>query len=277
MKGPRFLHHAQAVGVAGRITRPFEELIEGQAPSALTPWGGYSSNRKTGFRVREVISYGATYTETAGSFNERDDAHETVATATVEDFNLAGVVTAELILGRVNSSHPATRDDEPSITPQGSTFRGLRIAGYDIELESLVDEYTTLSTMKKLREHYRDNDKFRETFERGTFVGKKDAIQDEKKHKYFPWCRHQRSKQLPEHRGGTIVPLFLIKNPSAPGFDVHGNVVYIKDFGRVQIGELVIKSHERRLTMLRADLGSPIEGTFDAASVVGNGGHTDPP
>jgi hypothetical protein len=38
----------------------------------------------------------------------------------------------------------------------------------------------------------------------------------------------------------------------------------------------VISAYERRVTMLHVDMGSPMDGSIDAASVDGNGGTTDP-
>jgi hypothetical protein len=73
--------------------------------------------------------------------------------------------------------------------------------------------------------------------------------------------------------GTTIVPLFIVLNPSAAGFQVSGNTITVENFGTIVLGELVISDYERRLTMLHADLGSGAS----ACIVGGNGGPTDPP
>src|SRR5689334_10751517 len=143
MSGSRFLYHAHATGLSGQITRPFQQTIDVHAASALSPSGGYSSARREGFRFREILSYNAVHTETSGSPNLTTQAHTTVATGTMEGFNLCDVVTADVITGRIASSHPFTGED-PSITPLGCSFQGLRIAGRDIELESNAEEFTRL-------------------------------------------------------------------------------------------------------------------------------------
>jgi hypothetical protein len=271
----RFLYHAHAVGVAGRITRPFEETIAVQAASALSASGGYSSARQEPYRLREVFSHKGVHTEATGSHSPKTATHDTVVTATVDGFNLCDVVLADSFTARITSVHPERESAEPRITPQGSMFHKLRIAGKDIILESKVDDYDKLDSMGKLREHYKSNAQFRETFRRDAFVGQEAAL-PETRQRYFPWRRHQNPDELPEQRGVTIVPLFVVKNPSSPGFEVHGNVIWVQDFGRIHIGELVISAYERRVTMLHVDLGSPIDGSIDAASVDGNGTETPP-
>ncbi|HXF25963.1 MAG TPA: hypothetical protein VN610_01750 [Bryobacteraceae bacterium] len=274
--GGRFLYHAQAVGLSGRIVRPFDALVKAQAASALSSSGGYSSARRREYHLKQVFSHQATYTEATGSFNAKGDSHDTSATATIEEFNVGGVVKVELGVARISSSHAVSGDREPSISPQGTFLRHLTIAGNKIELESLVDDFHELDTLSKVRDRYKQDKAFREKFDSAAFVGRQSAIEDEKKHKYFPWRSRKPSDQLPEYRGLTIVPLFIIKNPSSPGFNVHGNTVHVDNFGRIQLGEMVIGSHERRVTLIHVDLGSPTEGHFTACGVVGNGGATDP-
>jgi hypothetical protein len=276
MKGPRFLYHAQASGLSGRITRPFEEVIEVKAPSALPAMGGYSTARHQDFRMRNVLSYAEVRTEAAGSYNEKTDAHETAVMATIDGFNLNDVVTAAAITARLSSVHSATLPDEPSISPRGSFFTGLRIAGRDIELESNVEQYDRLDTLKSLREHYRDSEQFRQKLNWEVHRGRHSDLPERKK-KLFPWSRNTDYESFPEYRGVTVVPLFVIKNPSEPGFEVHGNTVHVKNFGVVHLAELVISAYERRLTMLHVDLGSPLEGSVSGGSIGANGGHTDPP
>jgi hypothetical protein len=166
MDTPRFLYHGHAVGVSGRITRPFEETIAVQAPSALPTSGGYSSARQEPYRLREVFSHKGARTEATGSHSPKTETHDTAVTATVDGFNLCDVVLADSFTARITSVHPAGKPGEPRITPQGSMFHKLRIAGKDIILESKVDDYDKLDSIGKLREHYKSNAQFREGFRR---------------------------------------------------------------------------------------------------------------
>ncbi len=271
----RYLFHAHAVALSGRITRPFEELIDVQAPSALPPNGGLSSGRKRSYRLRGILSHQGAHSKTTGSFNREAKKHETLATATVQGFNLCDTVLADDITARITSIHEV--EGEHRITPQGSAFLNLRVAGRVIELEDNVDLYHELDTLEKVRENYRNNtNDFRTKFDAQGFVGRRADL-PENRWRYFPWCHRPSTGDLPGYdRGVTIVPLFIVKNPSAPGFEVHGNVIRVENFGRIHLGELVISGARRRLTMLHVDLGSPTEGDITASSVDGNGGTTDP-
>ena len=272
----RFLYHAQAVGISGQITKPTNQLISSQATSVLPPAGGYSSGRQDAYQLLEILSHTGTASEVSGSDNPTTGDHETSVTATVQGLNIGNVLLLDGCTARLSSVHPAD-GSQARITPQGSFFQNLQIAGQAIQLESRVDVYHMLDSMDKLREHYKSDAAFRNSFIEDAFVGKEKALPD-KHHRYFPWRKVTALDRLPEKQTGTtIVPLFIIKNKSAPGFTVNGNVITIENFGTIALGELVISGYERRLTMLHADLGSPTVGTLSVASAGGNGGTTDPP
>jgi hypothetical protein len=276
MSTPRFLYHASAVGLSGEIRRPFQQTIDAQAASALPRYGGRCSARFDKFQLPDILSHTGATTQVAGVYQAQSDTHETSVSATVTGFNLRGIVAADTLTSSIRSSHPASKHDEPSISIAGSQIEGLRIAGRDIVLESRLDIYTQLDTMTKLRAYYKDNAAFREDFDRAAYVGRGGELPEDV-WKFFPWRNYKRSAKLPEHRGMTIVPLYTVKNPSEPGFEVYGSVIRIHDFGRVHIGELIVESHRRRLMMLHADLGSPVEGFFSASCGDGNGSTGNPP
>jgi len=55
------------------------------------------------------------------------------------------------------------------------------------------------------------------------------------------------------------------------GISVDGNVITWKGFGRIILGEIHVKGHERRVTMLRLAMGSAAGGTAQAADGQSNG------
>src|SRR5208337_4547799 len=65
----------------------------------------------------------------------------------------------------------------------------------------------------------------------------------------------------------------LVKNmrTNAPGVTVEGHALVIPDFGKVYVAETLIGSCKRTLTMLRFELGSPVQGIAVLAQVIGNG------
>ena len=55
------------------------------------------------------------------------------------------------------------------------------------------------------------------------------------------------------------------------GGEVKDNVIVLKGFGRIFLGELLITEVSRRLTLLRLKLGSPVEGEIACAEIETNG------
>jgi hypothetical protein len=271
----RFLYNACAVGFAGRITRPLNHLIPSQATSALAPAGGYSSAREPAYKLLEIVSHQGATSEATGTDDPITHSHDTSVTATVHGLNISSVLLLESCTAYLSSVHPAD-GEPPRISPQGSFFLNLQIAGRKIELESRIDLYSELDTLDKLRKRYEEDAEFKMRFLEEAFVGKENALH-EKHRKFFPWRSTDKTEELPVTKSGTvIVPLFVVLNPSAPGFHVNVNVITVENFGTVTLGELVINGYERRVTMLQAELGSSTGGNVCAAIGAGNGGTTDP-
>jgi hypothetical protein len=275
---PRFHYHAHAIALAGEVTHPFNEIIDVQAPATIPSMGGVSSSHRKGYRLRGVLMHHGAHSQTAGRHNLKSNAHEVMAHASVGGLNIEDKLTVDFVTAHLTATYYTNADDydqEPQISPRGSMFHRLRIAGRNIELEPNVDLYHELDTMVKVRKAYSDNAKFREALDRDAFVGQ-ETILPESHHRFFPWRMHEPDGKLPEYHGHTVVPLFRVLNKNEPGvFEVRGNVVYVPDFGRIHLGELVITSYERRLTMMRADLGSPVNADVMAASGCGGGGPID--
>jgi len=271
---PRFHYHAHALALQGEITHPFSARLEPQAPSAVSPFGGFGTARADAFNLHEVVSHRGARSRTEAGHNPKTDQHYAVAHAVLEGFNISDVVTVDRISARLVAVH-STRQEEPSISPHGSTIENLRIAGHPIELVPLTGMYHELDTMQKVRDHYKTNAQFRDEFHRDAFVGKESELPS-KKHRFFPWRRHKPNGELPEFRGHTIVPLFRIVDPKIPGIEVHGTVIEIHNFGRLHVGELFISRDERRVAMLHVDMGSPQEGNLSLGIVCSGGGQTDP-
>jgi hypothetical protein len=275
----RFHYHAHAIALAGEVTHPFHEIIDVQAPATIPSMGGVSSSHRKGYRLRGVLMHHGAHTQTTGRHNLKANAHEVMAYAALGGLNIEDVLTVDFVTAHLTATyHTDSEDDdqEPQISPRGSMFHRLRIAGREIDLEPNVDLYHELDTMAKVRKAYSDNaHKFKARLDRDAFIGQ-EAKLPESHHRFFPLRRHKPDGNLPEYHERTVVPLFRVRNKNEPGvFEVRGNVVYVPDFGRIHLGELVITPYERRVTMIRADLGSPVNANVVAASGCGGGGPID--
>jgi hypothetical protein len=147
----RFLYNASALALGGRMTRPFAEVIEAQAATMLPVTGGYGSARVDKFCYRDLISFESAYSTVVG--NEGDDGTvNTLATVTIEGLNLMGVITADLVVGRLVSAY--TGGDELPAHPGGSHFVNLRVGGVEVRANPRQDFLTChrLSDVKKAHE-----------------------------------------------------------------------------------------------------------------------------
>jgi len=281
---PRFLYRGHAAGLSGLIEQPGKYVIAVQAASVVPVSGGHDSarveamaweapprgNRKRA-SPRPSLWFEVAHSEATGMYNSATDAQEISVRATIEGFKLSDMVRVDVATGWVTAVQTAEESSQPRITLRSSAFQGVWIANREIELESRIEDYGKLSTMDRLRDCYRNDPHFREQFDSDCFVGQSDVL-SENIRSYFPWHRWARSDHLPEHRGQTIVPLFVVKNDSAPGFDVHRNVVHVQGFGTVQLGTLVIGQDSRSITMIHVDCTVPTKGHFSACSVDGGFG-----
>ncbi len=69
-----FHYDASAHALSGRFWRPFQRVIEVQAPSVLPSIGGMGNSRVDNFRLDDLVSFKAGYTHVVGSEMELKDA-----------------------------------------------------------------------------------------------------------------------------------------------------------------------------------------------------------
>src|SRR5215471_9459377 len=105
---PRYVHYynASAMALGGKITRPFEAILETQAASVLPIDGGFGSARTENVRFKEIISFKAAHSVVTGSQSEVDGSFATLASVTIEDLNILDMVTAKRIVSRISTHHP---------------------------------------------------------------------------------------------------------------------------------------------------------------------------
>jgi hypothetical protein len=214
----------------------------------------------------------------AGSRNEKDGSYTTLASSTIEGLNILDMVTADRIVARVASKQLIT-DDEPTITPIGSHFENLRIAGCPIEVELDTDLFNRFGTFSDFKKAYEADQQHRERMQAAFLWGKpKFEVPDFLRERYN-WFA---GDKFPESKG--IVLCSLVKGfktccgefkDNCGELKVYGNVIDVPQFGKVYLGEVMLKHHEREVTMLRVEMGSPTSGPASGPS--GGGGGTTYP
>jgi hypothetical protein len=258
----RFLYHGSAVGVGGFITRPFSEIIPPQAGAVLPITGGHSSVRVENFRYRDLISFDAAYSTVSGdeSVHDGTKAFNSLVTVTIEGLNIRQVVTARKVVARLVSRQSNGRQELP-IHPVGSYFEDLRVAGVAVQpvAHDVLFACQTLTQLAdecpKQKRHPVDA------------FGQPLSLRK-------PAPRAQAQAGAPGSFEEQVILTSLYQRPDAlpAGCTAVGPWgIGVPGFGTVYLGELLITTGSRRLTMIRVKMGSPEEGEVAAGDVGGNG------
>jgi hypothetical protein len=273
-----YLYTAHGYGFGGRIDRPFQHVLDVHAGASLPTEGGYEVSRRENFRLNETISYTAAHTVVAGSRNDKEGSYTTLASSTIEGLNILDMVTADRIVARVASKQLIT-DEEPTITPIGSHFENLRIAGCPLEVELDTDLFNRFGTFESFRKAYEGDQQYL-TRMQAVFPWRnpKFDVPDFLRERYN-WFA---GDKFPESKG--IVLCSLVKGfktccgelkDNCGELKIYGNVIEVPQFGKVYLGEVMLKQYERQVTMLRLELGSPAAGAT-VGPTTGGGGATFP-
>lgn len=241
----RFRYHATTLGVSGHIRSPFEHAICPQADVVLPEAGGFVHSRVDNFNFRDLITFDRAIAFAAGSFSEKDDAFDATATVTIEGLNILNVVTADRVTARIASSHPRS-GAEPRITPIGSSFDNLRIAGYKVELDLAVDTFAEFDTASELRSACGDNQ----------------------------LSGRVQSHVLSTEYASDPMSFTLVRSIRGLGKEISvsgHHRIRIRDFGVVRLAEIVVFERKRRINMVQFELGSTPEGAGQAGGAEGNG------
>ena len=230
----RFLYQASAVAAAGSFTRPRPEFLEVQAASALPVTGGVASARVENFRFRDLVSFRVANTSTVGTYHPESGRYNTLATAVVEGLNVMDVVTADRVVARL-AAHYYLDEREPSILTVGSHFENLRVGGQLVHFRpdpSILSDWDTYS-------------------------------------KALEGCGSRRQGSRIE--GASVSTSILADVACEGGVSTSGHRIDFPEFGSIYLGEIQIRSQERRLTMLRIAFGCATEGDAAFADVDGHG------
>jgi hypothetical protein len=250
-----YLYNAHGHALSGHITRPFDQIIEVQAGMSLPTSGGYGATRVEHFRLKEVVSFDAAYTQVSGSRKE-DGSHTTLVSTTIEGLNVLDVVTADRLVARMASQHPP-KQDEPEITVLGSHFVNLRIAGCPVTVDLDHELFLRIGTFEGVRKEFDSNADFRKMAEDPVHTGS--------------------PQKKPDAHGVLFCTLVKEIKTTCPGVKRHGHELVVPQFGTIYVAEIIAERSKRTLTMLRLELGSPTGGPIIAGQTQSNGQPYPPP
>jgi hypothetical protein len=245
-----FQYHACAHAFSANFHRPFHHQIDIQAQSALPVIGGHGHARVDNFQFCSFISFKSGYSHVSGGHQADDDSNNTLATAVLEGLNMFDVLTADRVVSRLYSKHPA-KANEGYITWIGSKFENLRIAGFPVQMEFNFDVFNELHTYEAAEQAFKKGGDFRKIAEDPFQTG--DVLK-------------------PADLNGVFLCSIVKRiKVDCPGVKVSGHSLHVPGFGKVYLGELLIKHGEKTLTMLRFDLGSSTGGSGTGGGTKTNG------
>ena len=248
-----FHYHACAQAFSANFTRPFHHQIDVQAQSALPITGGHGHSRVDDFEFCEFIKFKHGHSHVSGGHQADDDTNNTLATSVLEHLNMFNVLTADRIVSRLYSKHQANAR-EGDITWLGSRIDNLQIGGIPIHLELNLPLLNMIPTFEKAYTAFKDGGDFKNAA-KDPFGAKHDL--DIKDINGVFLCSIFKQITV-EHDSEDIKPV-----------GTHG--LYVRGFGTVFFGELLVKHAEKTLTMLRFNLGSTTSGSGSGGGSRTNG------
>jgi hypothetical protein len=294
-----FTFNGSSLAFGARFSQPDNSIIPSQGSVSLAPTGGDGYETVRNFNYKGLITFDEASVNVSGS--EHDTVRNTLATVTITNLSVLNLLHADLLTARVSSRHAAGKA-EGEITFQGTSVDNLRIAGRPVQVNFNQDFYSRYSTHETLYEALakpgEDNvPGMQQLIEQD--AKKCACTADDSRKKTLAQLLADRFCWDPKECGGgapgdpTAIHCSLVD--SIDGIEVvddkkfdkedlrlhhpvrrQGYVITVAEFGTIKIAELIIKPGERRLNLVRFDLGCPYVGSATACSVTTNGLETVP-
>jgi hypothetical protein len=297
-----FYYHADANAIGGTVNRPFHGSVPSHASISLPLVGGFLRKQRKGreWKGQNIVSYTSESTSVSGSQEdpEKDGPWTTEVSASIEGLKiLEGVIEADRVVAQLSIAHPHS-GEEPTISLLGSQFENLRISGvkvkpvvrYDLFSEhdgTLKDsKYPSISwpkqpsLLKKVREQKKLAIKtYSEKYET-------EPIPNWIHHHFHEFGLNLREtakdvlgklQENPvlglENDKDYIVCSLVDHLPGLENFPgvVCGNGIYLPGYGRFYFGEVIVQQGTYRVSMIRAQLGSPVGAAMSVGVASSNG------
>ena len=177
--------------------------------------------------------------DTRAEGRDANGVFETEVNAEVVGLSVVGKLYCDLVRMHMLTSRPV--DGKPTVTTVGNRIDGLRLG--KVQAIVTIDEDPLVNAC--------DADRFA-VYHTGA-------------------CRPL--AKFGEYWRSTIVREIQLVGSEVDkqGMDVQGNVIVWKGFGRIILGEIHVKAHERRLSLVRLEMGSDAGGSGGAGEGQSNG------
>lgn len=286
--------HAEAHALSGELRAPVKQAIEPHVPIELNDErGGHLTRITDGVNIEGLISFKAAHTRVSGSKSLKHEAWVTLSTSILEGLNVFEVLTADRVVAQVSTEHRFLNGHVPRVTFLGTKFENLQICGIPVTVRYKFD---VCGAPPANDNSYLTKETFvTEARNRIQHILDSGHLSDAAAKQY-----HERLEL--EKKDGRRLTCSLVESIDAenvkkqiPGVETIENVIVIRDFGAVSLGEIEVglespkaSAHSRRreaeatngnprksnyfqLTMLNMELGCVGNGSVQAAQSKSNG------
>ena len=287
-----FLYHAYALALGGWVHDKEHHLLPIHvAPSVLPYTGGYGSNSaenvNLGFPLKFPfgtegppdfhIYVGRAYTEVSGiDTNDEDPSaiYKTTARSILDDVRINDVFIVEHAEAILTSTHEKPRDGyepEGKVVVGDSDMFGVRVAGKDVALSKrdYVDREPTFSAMQAQLTPAPAG--------AGGGSGWLDELLDWQDTNAVPDDRdldYARDIALMNRKTDRNLRYSLFNKVDVPGLKTFNSSIFVKDFGRIFLGEVIASHGQKQVLMFRIDFGCDNCGDVGGSGGSTNGGPT---
>lgn len=255
------VYEVSALGLAGEFVRPIRLQVPDQAAAVLPYIGGFETVEVNNVQLNGLVHTKAARSTVMGGYDENRGQDNALASVVIEDLNICDMVTADRVVARLSAFWSA-EDKETRFSLSGTHFVNLRIAGRPVTGNLDINAFNKASTFSRLQ-----NSSYNEylhgarlTQDVPYYSSHLDSIYkelhrfSEKKSRDLPsWYSLANHVQVEGSKEGTDVEAF-------------GSILYVPDFGIIHLAEFFVTQNQRRLSMLRLQLGSPIEANLVVAT-----------
>ena len=250
----RFVFYGHANAYSGWLYRPEHLNVSSAASAALSPTGGDVEASQKRQRFGPYLTVGAARAGARGRFDKRRDAvaashgrcgedeltATTDCTVDIEDIRLdeARFRVKHLRAGLVSKS-PAIGKESPVRLARDTFLTGVSIDGFELAVTIDTKSFGEHDTFDKVLKHLKRHAPVFEQHDRLIYT--------------------------------TVATKVKWVGRAHPDATIEGHMLRVANFGRIYFGELFVEESMRRLTLMRAHLGSPIGAQIGFGNVGTNG------
>jgi hypothetical protein len=276
---PRFIFHANASAIGGRIVKPKDIVLETSAASSLTGAGGRSRSKVEKGNFGDLVRFGTASTLAEGLFDDAKKwadvlcgnlSEDTLTASTKVSAELRDLViaakapfTARRISGALTAKSAAAGGEPAIALGRETAIEGAALGSYNLIVEFNTKLFQRYDTLAKLRTAA-DDPKF--VRDNGASFFMTSAVSGR--------TAASPAGRLVEVGGavyGTIVKSIRWADKPYPGAEIDHHVITIPGCGQIFFGEILIGSLSRRLTMVRLRLCCPFGAGIHCCDTEDNG------